>query len=248
MNRPAPLTPFDRVEAARLRAGLSKRELSRKAGLPDGTLALARWDGRILTTEILQALAWALDLPLVELPGEAPPAAVMLPAAGGPQDPTTGGRTQRAQARLPTTNRRTPCVAVVAAGHCVRDLRAIDLASAIDGAVASYLDGLEIPASARAALVGEAVAIFLVQASDQIQAVGEGRQALALPAPSVARIEWLLTEINRRAWALQLARNFPAPPTNGGLRLPPTGRSCDPAVTRIVPDPVALPCDVEAQS
>ena len=83
MKQPAPLTPFERIEAARGRAGLSQTALCRKAGLAPNTLAQAKSTGGALRLETLTALARALGRPLAELLGEAPPAAVSVSAAGG---------------------------------------------------------------------------------------------------------------------------------------------------------------------
>lgn len=84
MIKAAPLSPLQRVEAARARAGLSQKELCRKAGLAQNTLAQAKSSGLNLSIASLQAIAPVLGSTVSELLGEAPPAAVPT-AAGGPR-------------------------------------------------------------------------------------------------------------------------------------------------------------------
>lgn len=83
MKKSAPLTTFDRVDAIRARLGLSAKELCRRAGLDESTLAKAKAGGGNLSLQSLQALAPKLGVALSELLGEAAPAAATIPAAAG---------------------------------------------------------------------------------------------------------------------------------------------------------------------
>ena len=78
-----PLTTFDRVDAIRARRGLSAKELCRRAGLDESTLAKAKAGGGNLSLQSLQALAPKLGEGHSELLGEAAPAAAIIPAAAG---------------------------------------------------------------------------------------------------------------------------------------------------------------------
>jgi hypothetical protein len=113
------------------------------------------------------------------------------------------------------------------------DPAAIDLASAISITLAGFLDGCGTQREARAALATEALAIVLVQAADHLDRA----------APAAARLEWLLTRIGQRAWALQLAARIPAP------RPDPVARTSSPPAARAESAPAEpqLPCDVEPQ-
>lgn len=81
------------------------------------------------------------------------------------------------------------------------DPRAIDLASALDTAAAGFLDGFAVAPEDRAGLAVDAISLFLVRAAGN----------LPPEAPFVSRLEWLLTRVSQRAWALQLASVVPQP-------------------------------------